>query len=234
MCLEFDFTYAVQILLRSVNSLSYYIYIYMKTKIVIILKNKSKIKKFSGTKCDWNSILHMLYKFYQDRWANTWRGDVISYRKFHRNFFLWKKFPPFSAPFSAWSLPLATSLHRFFHFSIFVPVLPSCGSLILGPSHVWPYRHGDTGTACTSTALWDLSAIGNKAICHHRLTKVPSVYMLIEAWNSSIYRGHGVSLWGGFLHIPPIQDPPVPVVRQPSKWSLCANTQHYILYYTEI
>ena len=27
MCLEFDFTYAVQISLRSVNSLSYYIYI---------------------------------------------------------------------------------------------------------------------------------------------------------------------------------------------------------------
>ena len=43
---------------------------------------------------------------------------------------------PFSAPFSAWSLPLTTSLHRFFHFSIFVPVSPSCGSLILGPSHV--------------------------------------------------------------------------------------------------
>ena len=71
--------------------------------------------------------------------------------------------PPFSAPFMAWSLPLATSLHRFFHFSLFVPVLPSCGSLVLGPSHVWPYRHGDTGTACTSTALWDLSAHGNKA-----------------------------------------------------------------------
>ena len=88
---------------------------------------------------------------------------------------------PFSAPFSAWSLPLATSLHRFFHFSNFVPVSPSCSSLILGPSHIWPYRHGDTGTACTSTALWDLSAIGNEAICHHRLTKVPSVYMLIEA-----------------------------------------------------
>ena len=84
MCLESDFTYAVQISLRSVNSLSYYIYIYMKTKIVIISKNKSKIKKFSVTKCDWNSILHMLYKFYQDQWTNTWhqsddtwRGDVI-------------------------------------------------------------------------------------------------------------------------------------------------------------
>ena len=56
MCLEFDFTYAVQISLRSVNSLPYYIYIY-----------KLEIKKFSGTKCGWNSILHMLYKFYQDR-----------------------------------------------------------------------------------------------------------------------------------------------------------------------
>ena len=67
MFLEFDFTYAVQISLRSVISLSYYIYIYMKTKIVIISKNKSKIEKFSITKCDWNSILHMLYKFYQDR-----------------------------------------------------------------------------------------------------------------------------------------------------------------------
>ena len=29
MCLEFDFTYAMQILLRSVNSLSYFIYIYI-------------------------------------------------------------------------------------------------------------------------------------------------------------------------------------------------------------
>ena len=39
----------------------------MKTKIVIISKNKSEIKKFSRTKCAWNSMLHMLYKFYQDR-----------------------------------------------------------------------------------------------------------------------------------------------------------------------
>ena len=73
MCLEFDFTYAVQISLRSVNSLSYYISIYMKTKIVIISKNKSEIKKYSRTKCTWNSILHILYKLYQDRWTNTWR-----------------------------------------------------------------------------------------------------------------------------------------------------------------
>ena len=86
MCLEFNFTYAVRISLRSVNSLSYYIYIYMKTKIVIISKNKSKIKKFSGTKWDWNSILHMLYKFYQNRWTNTWRHVTRwrHYRKFHR------------------------------------------------------------------------------------------------------------------------------------------------------
>ena len=40
MCLEFDFTYAVQISSRSVNPLS--CYIYMKTIIVIISKNKSK------------------------------------------------------------------------------------------------------------------------------------------------------------------------------------------------
>ena len=40
MCLEFNFTYAVQISSRSVNPLSYYIY--MKTIIVIISKNKSK------------------------------------------------------------------------------------------------------------------------------------------------------------------------------------------------
>ena len=50
MCLEFYFTYAVQISSRSVNPLSYYIYIYiyiyMKTIIVIISKNKSKIEKF--------------------------------------------------------------------------------------------------------------------------------------------------------------------------------------------
>ena len=65
MGLEFDFTYAVQISLRSVNPLSYYIY--RKTIIVIISKNKSKNKKFSRTKCAWNSILHMLYKFHQDR-----------------------------------------------------------------------------------------------------------------------------------------------------------------------
>ena len=44
MCLEFEFTYDVQISLRSVYPLSYYIYIYMKTIIVIISKNKSKIK----------------------------------------------------------------------------------------------------------------------------------------------------------------------------------------------
>ena len=70
MCLEFDFTYAMQSSLRSVNphfELYIYIYIYMKTIIVIISKNKSKIKKFSGAKCAWNSILHMLYKFHQDR-----------------------------------------------------------------------------------------------------------------------------------------------------------------------
>ena len=56
MCLEFDFTYAMQISSRSVNPVSYfiyiyiYIYIYMKTIIVIISKNESKIEKFSGTK----------------------------------------------------------------------------------------------------------------------------------------------------------------------------------------
>ena len=77
--------------------------------------------------------------------------------------------------------PTGHLLTPVFLFSIFFPVSPSCGSLVLGSSHVWPYRHGDTGTACTSTALWDLSAIGNKAIYHHRLTEVPSVYMLIEA-----------------------------------------------------
>ena len=40
MCLEFDFTYDMQISSRSVNPLSYYMY--MKTIIVIISKNKSK------------------------------------------------------------------------------------------------------------------------------------------------------------------------------------------------
>ena len=43
MCLEFDFTYAMQISSRSEKPLSYFIYIYMKTIIVIISKNKSKI-----------------------------------------------------------------------------------------------------------------------------------------------------------------------------------------------
>ena len=53
MCLEFDFTYAMQISSRSVNPLSYfiYIYIYMKTIIVIISKNNSKIENFSRTIC---------------------------------------------------------------------------------------------------------------------------------------------------------------------------------------
>ena len=52
MCLEFDFTYAMRISLRSVNPLLYYIYIYIyvKTIIVIISWNKSKNKKFSWTK----------------------------------------------------------------------------------------------------------------------------------------------------------------------------------------
>ena len=86
MFLEFNFTYAVQISLRLMNPLLYYIYIYMKTEIVIISKTKSKIKKFSWTKCAWNSMLHMLYKFYQDRWTNTWRHVMRwrHYRKFHR------------------------------------------------------------------------------------------------------------------------------------------------------
>ena len=50
MCLEFDFTYAVQISSRSVNPLSYYIYIYiyiyiyMKTIIVISRKINQKSK----------------------------------------------------------------------------------------------------------------------------------------------------------------------------------------------
>ena len=48
---------------------------------------------------------------------------------------------------------------------------------------------------------------------HHRLTEVPSVDMLIEAWNGSIYRWHGVSLRCGFLHIPQIHAPPVPETR---------------------
>ena len=48
---------------------------------------------------------------------------------------------------------------------------------------------------------------------HHRLTEVPSVDMLIEAWNGSIYRWHGVSLWCGFLHVPQIHAPPVPETR---------------------
>ena len=48
---------------------------------------------------------------------------------------------------------------------------------------------------------------------HHRLTEVPSVDMLIEAWNGSIYRWHGVSLWCGFLHIPQIHAPLVPETR---------------------
>ena len=53
--------------------------------------------------------------------------------------------PFFSAPFLAWSLPLATSLHRFFT-SLFLFRSRLCvAPLILGPSHVWPYRHGGHG-----------------------------------------------------------------------------------------
>ena len=68
----------------------------------------------------------------------------------------------FSARFLTWPFPLATSLDRFF-------LLRSSRSrLRVAPSswvfsHVWPYRHGDTGTACTSTGHRDLSAIGNEA-----------------------------------------------------------------------
>ena len=51
---------------------------------------------------------------------------------------------------------------------------------------------------------------------HHRLTEVPFVDMLIEAWNGSIYRWHGVSLWCGFLRIPQLHAPPVPGIRQSS------------------
>ena len=51
---------------------------------------------------------------------------------------------------------------------------------------------------------------------HHSLTEVPSVDMLIEAWNGSIYRWHGVSLWCGFLRIPQLHSPPVPGIRQSS------------------
>ena len=54
-----------------------------------------------------------------------------------------------------------------------------------------------------------------QGITYHRLTEVPSVDMLIEALNSSIYRGHGVSLWYGFLRKPQVHAPPVPV-RSPA------------------
>ena len=51
MCLEFDFTYAVQISLRSVNSLSYYIYIYIYRPIYIYTyenKNRNYLEKLIG------------------------------------------------------------------------------------------------------------------------------------------------------------------------------------------
>ena len=56
MSLEFYFTYAMQISLRSVNTLLNYIPIYIYIYIYenynrIILKNKSKIKKFLQTEC---------------------------------------------------------------------------------------------------------------------------------------------------------------------------------------
>ena len=57
MCLEFNFTYAMQISLQSVNPpIVFYIFIYIyiytcKTIIVTISKNKSKIKKFLNKMC---------------------------------------------------------------------------------------------------------------------------------------------------------------------------------------
>ena len=69
---------------------------------------------------------------------------------------------------------------------------------------------------------------------HHRLTEVPSVDMLIEAWNGSIYRWHGVSLWCGFLHVPHIHAPPVPETRSSSIELLCSLPALYRLAYNTI
>ena len=43
MCLEFDFTYAIQISLQSVNPLSYYIYIYIYMKTIFVIIENQKI-----------------------------------------------------------------------------------------------------------------------------------------------------------------------------------------------
>ena len=105
---------------------------------------------------------------------------------------------------------------------------PSCGSLILGlfirlalegsgHRHRVYFRHpqGPFG-------YWKQ---GNT---YHRLTEVSSVYMLIEAWNSSIYRGHGVSLWYGFLHEPQVHAPPVPFCSPAFQVTTLRQYTHFI------
>ena len=71
MCLEFDFTYAIQISSRSVNPLSYFIYIYIyicvKTIIAIISKNKSKNSHEQNCRSEMNSAKSILPNFPVER-----------------------------------------------------------------------------------------------------------------------------------------------------------------------
>ena len=99
--------------------------------------------------------------------------------------------PPFLTLFcTAWltalgELPLISPVSLFVHFLH-----------IRGPSIVSSFGCRDTGTACTAASL--MGPFGNRKLgnlTYHRLLEVLSVYMLIEAWNSSIYREHGSSLW---------------------------------------
>ena len=78
MSFEFNFTYAMQISLRSVNPLSYYIY--MKTIIVIISKNKSKIKNSheqNGLRIQFYICCTNFIRISEQIRDVTWDGDAI-------------------------------------------------------------------------------------------------------------------------------------------------------------
>ena len=80
MCIEFDFTYGMQISSRSVNPLSYFIYIYMKTIIVIISKiNRKSKKNFEQNvlRIQFNICCTNFIRIGEQIRDVTWRSDVI-------------------------------------------------------------------------------------------------------------------------------------------------------------
>ena len=72
MCLEFDFTYAVQISLRSVNSLSYYIYIYEN-------KNRNYVEKQIGNQKILKNKIKMCLEFNFTYAVQILSGSVNKY-----------------------------------------------------------------------------------------------------------------------------------------------------------